>query len=390
MTLPTSESIPDNFNDLSPAQKRRIRHSLRGASESELKSLLLELQRRSTPAYEFFLLSLLGAILAGMALVINSPLLLAAAAICVPILTPMMGVAISPALRSLPFLLQSLASLLISIIFHFGFGALAGVVATEMGRPIWQNIPVVNYTHWIGWVVLLITALLAGFLFLRYEVNPRMAGVMISYLVFIPISSSGFLLAQSDNALWSELLLSGFTFLMAAIFVTTLIFLILGLFPKKTLGWLIFLIAPTAIVLMLVFGGGTITAALNQPDPVITEAPCPVVTCEADTEAPVCILPDLSTSTQAKIATSTPTLVKTATLTPIPTPAWGRVDSENGAVIREGPGFENPIVAYASDGDLLQILPETFLNGNTLWVKVIAEDQTEGWILASLLVTPQP
>ena len=141
MTLPTSESIPDNFNDLPPAQKRRIRHSLRGASESELKSLLLELQRRSTPAYEFFLLSLLGAILAGIALVIDSPLLLAAAAICVPILTPLMGVAISPALRRLPFLLQSLASLLISLIFHFGFGALAGVVATADGTTYMAKHP---------------------------------------------------------------------------------------------------------------------------------------------------------------------------------------------------------------------------------------------------------
>ena len=217
-----------------------------------------------------------------------------------------------------------------------------------------------------------------------------MAGVMISYLVFIPISSAGFLLVQAGSTNWTELLLSGFIFLTAAIFLTTLIFLILGLIPKKTLGWLIFLLAPIAIVLMLIFSGGTITPALKQPDPVITEAPCPVVTCEVDTEAPVCILPDLSTPTQGKIVTSTPTLVKTATPTPVPTPAWGRVDSENGAVIREGPGFENPIVAYASDGGLLQILPETVLNGNTLWVKVIAENQTVGWILASLLVTPQP
>jgi SH3-like domain-containing protein len=59
-------------------------------------------------------------------------------------------------------------------------------------------------------------------------------------------------------------------------------------------------------------------------------------------------------------------------------------------VIREGPGYDNPIVAYASDGSKIQMLDETFLNGTIEWVKVIANDGTVGWILKSLLIIPTP
>ncbi len=391
MTLPSSETIPDDFNNLPPAQKRRIRHSLRGASESELQSLLTELQRRSTPAFDFFLLSLAGALLAGFALIIDSPLLLAAAAICVPILTPLMGVTISPALRRIPFLLQSFASIFISLIFHFGFGALAGVISSALHRPQWNNVPLLDTTHWISWVVLVITAILAGFLFLRYEVNPRMAGVLISYLVFIPIASAGYLLTYAMDTQWMSLLLSSFTFLMAAIFISALTCLILGLPPKKSIGWLIFLISPIALALLLIFGGssGTLLAATTNEVKTI-ETPCPIVTCDLDAEVPICELPVFSTDTKATLPTLTPTPFRTKTPTPSPTPVWARVVSENGAVIREGPGFDNPIAAYASNGSLIQLLPESFLNGNVLWVKVIAQDLTVGWILGSLLITPQP
>jgi len=88
--------------------------------------------------------------------------------------------------------------------------------------------------------------------------------------------------------------------------------------------------------------------------------------------------------------TPLPIQTKTSAMTPTPTeaPIWVTVRAENGAVIREGPGFEYMIVNYAQDGSLIQMLPETSLSGSTLWVKVIGENAIEGWILYALLIIP--
>jgi len=392
MSLPSSETIPDDFNQLPPAQKRRIRHSLRSAGENEIKSLLFELKRRSTPGFDFFLLAILGAILMGVALLLESPILFVAAAICVPILTPLMGISISPSLRNLPFLLQSITSLLICVVLFFGFGSLAGSISQAINQSIGFQFPIYTQSNWIGWVVLIITAILAGFLMLRYEINPHLAGVLISYLVLIPIASAGFYLTSGNGESWMNLLLLGFTYLACAAFLIMLTFLILGLTPRKSIGWLVFLVAGAAMILLIIFSRGAKPPLAEIAIAPSISTPCPVATCSSDEEATVCLLPIVSTPTGKAPETQTPEPTLTSTTTPNPsaTPVLVTVRADSGAVIREGPGYDNPIAAYASDGSKIQMLDETFLNGTTEWVKVIANNGTVGWILKSLLIIPNP
>ena len=392
MSLPSSETIPDDFNQLPPAQKRRIRHSLRSAGESELQSLLLELKRRSTPGYDFFLLAILGALLMGVALLLGSPILFVAAAICVPILTPLMGISISPSLRNLPFLLQSFASLLICVVLYFGFGSLAGSIAQAVNQSANFQLPIYAQSNWIGWVVLIITAILAAILMLRYEIDAHLSGVLISFLVFTPIAAAGFYMTNGSGEPWGNLLLLGLTYLACSAFLIMLTFLILGLTPRKSIGWLIFLITGMAFILLLIFSGGVKPPLEEMKIEPVTSTPCPIATCSSDEEASVCLLPIVSTPTGKATETKTPepTLTSTVTLNPSPTPVLVTVRADTGAVIREGPGYDNPIVAYASDGSKIQMLDETFLNGTIEWVKVIANDGTVGWILKSLLIIPTP
>lgn len=392
MSLPSSESIPDDFNQLPPAQKRRIRHSLRSAGESEIQSLLLELKRRSTPGYDFFLLAILGAVLMGVALLLGSPILFVAAAICVPILTPLMGISISPSLRNIQFLLQSLASLLICVVLYFGFGSLAGFIAQAVKLSANFQLPIYTLSNWIGWVVLIITAILAAILMLRYEIDAHLPGVLIAFLVFTPIAAAGFYLTNSSGEPWGNLLLLGLTYLACAAFLIMLTLLILGLTPRKSIGWLIFLIAGITFILLLIFSRGAQQPLTEmQIEPCIS-TPCPVATCSPNEEASICQLPIVSTPTVKATETKTPEHTHTSTATPNPsaTPVLVTVRADTGAVIREGPGYDNLIVAYASDGSKIQMLDETFLNGTTEWVKVIANDGTVGWILKSLLIIPTP
>jgi hypothetical protein len=392
MSLPASETIPDDYSQLPPAQKRRIRHSLRSAGESEIQSLLLELKRRSTPGYDFFLLAILGAVLMGIALILGSPILFIAAAICVPILTPLMGISISPALRYLPFLLQSVASQLICVVLYFGFGSLAGFIARAVNQSANFQLPIYAQSNWIGWVVLVITAILAGILMLRYEINAHLPGILISFLVFTPIAAAGFFLTNGSGEPWGALLLLGLTYLACSAFLIMLTFLILGLTPRKSIGWLIFLVAGIAFILLLIFSRGAKPPLEDMKIQPSISTPCPVATCSTDTEESVCLLPIVSTPTVKATETQTPEPTLTSTVTPNPTatPVLVTVRADTGAVIREGPGYDYPIAAYASDGSQIQMLDETFLNGTIEWVKVIANDGTIGWILKSLLIIPIP
>ena len=104
------------------------------------------------------------------------------------------------------------------------------------------------------------------------------------------------------------------------------------------------------------------------------------------------VLQSTKTPEPSPTVTPQPEQTKTTTLTQTSTdaPVWATVRADTGAVIREGPGYEYLIVTYAQDGSLIQLLPETSLSGTTLWVKVIAENGNEGWILHALLIIPTP
>jgi len=387
MSLPSSETFPDDFNQLPPAQKRRIRRSIRSAGQGEVESFLKSLKKLSIPGYNFFLFALLGAFLGGIGLLLDSPIILVAAALCLPLLTPLMGIALSPTLNSIPFLLQSLASLLISVVCYFGFGTLAGYFSRVFQTPNTLQISAIIPGNWIGWVILVITAFLCSILFVRYETNPRFPGILLAYLIYLPLTFSGFQLTAVSGQDWQNTLLLGLTYLSVAVFIAILVFLILGLHPKRTLGWVIFLLSLTTSIFLLVGVDN------RYPLPQIESQTSAIIV--TPTAAPPTFTPESMTETKQN-AKPSPTLTplpiqtKTSAMTPTPTeaPIWVTVRAENGAVIREGPGFEYMIVNYAQDGSLIQMLPETSLSGSTLWVKVIGENAIEGWILYALLIIP--
>ncbi|MCJ7695075.1 MAG: SH3 domain-containing protein, partial [Anaerolineaceae bacterium] len=354
---------------------------------------LLSLKKLSIPGYNFFLFALLGAFLGGIGLLLDSPIILIAAALCIPLLTPLMGIALSPSLSSFPFLLQSLASLLISVVFYFGFGILAGFLSRIFQISNTLQISAIIPGNWVGWVILVVTAFLCSILFVRYEINPRIPGILLAYLIYLPLTFSGFQLAAGNGQGWQNALLLAITYLSVAIFITILVFLVLGLHPKRTLGWVIFLISLGASIFLIV------GVANRYPLPHFeSQPPADVAT---HPESPPTHTPEVTTEIAFQTSSTpelSPTLTprpeqtKTAAITQTSTeaPVWVTVRADNGAVIREGPGYEYLIVTYAQDGSLIQMLPETSLTGTTLWVKVIGENGIEGWILHALLIIPTP
>lgn len=386
MSLPTSESIPDDFNALSPAQKRRIRYAIKHASEIEVEVFLTELKRRATPALEFFLLAILGSLITAVGILLDSSLLLFAAAIASPFLTPLIGLALSPALKNISFLLKSLVSILICAAVYFLGGILAGLISRLLPLRNLTQLPLITSSNWITWMILIFACVLSAFFFVRHEDNPRLVGTLLVFLIMLPVSAAGIFLFMEDAPSWTSALHLAFMHLVTAVSIMSLVFLFLWLRPKNSIGWIIFLsFIVTALTLIIT----QITVAQPAPEALFTK-PLPTSTLTNTATSTNTPLPPTATYTNTSTRTLTPTYTATHTLTPTPTPIWVVVNAENGAVIREEPNLEAKWVASAQNGVMIRMLFETVQTGTQTWVKVIAADGTIGWMLSSLLLTTTP
>jgi hypothetical protein len=92
------------------------------------------------------------------------------------------------------------------------------------------------------------------------------------------------------------------------------------------------------------------------------------------------------TPTYTATATLTPTLTPTFTLTPTATPilATVRTDLPEGVRIRAEPGGET--TGFLANNTLVVLLPETAEKDGVVWVRLIAPDGRQGWIVQDLVV----
>lgn len=388
MSLPTSQSFPDDFNDLSPVQKRRIRQAPLQATQIERDSFFGELKRRTTPAFDYFLYILLGAAIMGFGILLDSPLILIVAAVATPFMTPLMGFTLAPALESLTLFFKSLASLLISLVIFFVGGTLAGFITRYLPQTTPTQLPNLISSNWITWIVLVIASVLVAIFMVRNEDNPRMAGVLLNYLIMLPMAVAGFYLSIGNTS-WLQTLILSVTHLGLSAMVAAIIFFFLGLPPRHASGWLLFLILLAISITLIVVNFSNrlqLTPDLSPTLPTHVSIKTPLSTSTATATVATLLPTDTATNPPTQTPTSTPT--STSTLTP--TPAWAQIRVDQGAVIRAEPSFEAPIVTSAQDGSLVRLLGETYQSGTSVWVKVVAEDGIEGWILRSLLITAIP
>jgi len=233
MSLPTSETTPDDFNDLPPAQKRRIRQSVKNANLTELRSFIAALKERSTPSFDFLLFTLLSAAFVVLAILIDSPLLLVVAAVSAPFLAPIIGVSIAPAIPSFPHFLRSLLSLLISLIIYLLAGALAGYLSNSFNLDKLSLTPRLFSAIWLEWLVLILTAVLTAILVIRRDENPRTVSAILSYLIFIPTSFSAYFFTTNQLDYWTPLIWSCLVKLFITVLIITLVFILFGLKPLR-------------------------------------------------------------------------------------------------------------------------------------------------------------
>ncbi len=395
MSLPSSERLPNDINDLPPARQRHIRRQPRSASLAERQILLDSLFKLTAPTPAFFLKAFLGALAVGGAIYLNDPTILIVALVILPFHTPLFGLALFPTTLKFKHLLHAFVSLLILLVLTSGTGAVAGLFHV-IPTPDRLNIYRFSGLYWLDLAILGISVLVSSLILLRQGQVPRGMGVLLAYTLLIPIAVAGFGLTSGQPQLWSGALFVSFIHLGIALVLAMLAFLILGFPPSKTLGWMLVI-----VTLMVTFA--LISASLNfsvhqagQSPPLSPSATVQAIssnTPEADaSEKPTLTEIIISEGFTPSWTPSTPTNTPppTQTATPEPTPFWGIVASTTGAVIRENPSFDSLVVAYANDGDLIEILDQETASDNSRWLQVRTEAGSTGWMLGSLVNTQTP
>ena len=396
MSLPESKPLPDDINDLPPARQRQIRRQPRSASPVERQILLASLMEMTVPKPSFFLFSLLGFITLISALYFDDPVILIVSAILYKFITPILGLSLVPATQKWNHGIKSLISLLILLFLTVSAGVLTGYLQKTIN---FDDIPINRFLtlSWLDLAIVSLVTFLGVLIFLREGKIPHLLGVILAYEILLPLAAGGFGFSLGAAQLWPASLLVGFTHLMLAILLAMLLFMIFGFGPKHIFGWLftfVFLVLTVALLLIGFFRMGKDVSTTMPPIP--RDIPSPTVSPSTTPKVKPSITITATALAQSKTPTlkpsftPSPTLTNTITNTPEPTTYFALVDVLNGAVIRESPTFDAPVIGYLNDGASVEILGEIQPEGSSMWYRVRTAAGETGWLLASLTNTQTP
>lgn len=399
MSLPSSERsepLPNDINELPPARQRHIRRQPRSASLAERQILLDSLLQLTAPKLNFFVFALLGAFSIAGAFYFDEPVMMILAVVLFPFLTPLFALSLLPTAQKYQHTLKSMVSLLIPFLLTITVGVLVGWLqkSTHFSRldiyhfsaPYWLDMTLVGVSVFFGALVLI-----------RQGRLPRLIGVLLAYEILVPLALAGFGFVIGDTRFWPNALLISLLHFGIGVVLAIFSFLILGFAPKRARGWLMVLIALalTLTLLAAVMHFPTLRNPLalsNPPTSTSTSMPSQTPSPEPNPSAtpvqPSATETSVVTHTPSQTATITPT--STLTGTPQPTTYPAVIDTITGAVLREIPDFEAPVVGYANDGESVEILEERSIDGGSRWFHVRTSRGEMGWVLGSLVITQTP
>lgn len=395
MTLPKTETIPDDPERLPPARRRRARRLLAPFDPDERSTYVDDLAYRTTSTFDFFLFSLASGIILSIALILDAPALLLLGALIAPFMGPVIGVALGTVVGSVKFFSRSAGGLLVGFLLAFGPAVLAGYLAGYLGYGSRSQAYLGAQFNWANLLLLLVTALIATAALANARNRPslmsaaRVASVGMAYQFLVPLSAAGYGLGLGAPNLFPDGLLVLAIHLTWTILFCSLALVVLGCRPLTLFGYT-FGGAVTLLGLVIIIGlgsaGAVFGAQVAPPTATLTATPT-VTQTPTQTTTPV---PPTATQTISPTATATITPVPSATLTATPVYALVRSGEGGGVMMRKEPGFAGtPITAFLN-GTLMVVLPETEEIDGYLWVRVRAPDGREGWMLQRLLVGATP
>jgi len=387
MSLHKSEPYPDDPEQLPPARRRRARRLLAPLNADERAAFLDEIAHRASPSFDFFLFSLASGIVLAAGLLLDVPALLVLGAVIAPLMAPVVGISLGTVIGSVRHFARSLVGMIIGSGLVFSAGLLAGLVTRSWLPPQFTQAYFHAQLSWSNFLVLALGACFTAASMLHEDLNPGLPSVALAYELYLPLVIAGFGLSSGMPHLWPDGLVVFAIHLAWSALLGALTLAILGFRPLTLFGYTLSgVVALLGVILLIgLSGAGAVVGgqiALPTLTPTTTYTITPTVT---RTLTPV---PPTLTSTPT--STYTPTTPPTETPTPSPTPLYARVLTADGrgAVLRSEPG--GVVLRSYFDGTLMQVLPGAVELNGVIWVRVVAPDGVEGWMVQSLLATATP
>ncbi len=353
--------------------------------------IIEELARRIVPSLDFYIFIFLSGLALVAALLFDAPAFYLLAVLVAPFMAPVVGLSLAAIVGSVQFFLRTTGGLFMGGAITFLAGMLAGLLA----RLFWPDLPyemALRMAHLSVPNLILLAGgdVLAVYLLVRSpKQKPMVASAALAYGLLLPLGVAGYGLASGRPGLWPDGLLVFAIYLAVAAITGTILLALMHFRPLNAFGYTLTTTLALLAAVAVIGGTGLGTAlqtrmALPMGPPTLTATPSKSPTA-SNTPSP---LPATPTPTRTLVPTRTATL----TVSPEPTPIYARISSSEGggAVVREKPAFNAPIVKSLLNGMLVEILPETRTAEGFAWVMVRVETGEEGWILRSLLTTATP
>lgn len=393
MNLPQSEQFPHDPDRLPPARRRRARRLLAPLEADERAAFLDELAHLTSPTFDFFLFSLLSGLVLSLGLLLDTPALILLGVLLAPFMAPAVGISFGVVTGSVRAFAQNFIGLLIGSLMVFAAGFLVGLITVVWHPNELSQMHLHAQISWPNFIVLAVGAILTSAAMVHRERSASLPSVALAYQLYIPLSVAGFGLSSGIPNLFPDGLVIFALHLSWAALLGALTFAILGFRPLTLFGYT--LSAAVALIgILIVIGisgaGAVLGAQVGLPTPVPSSTPTltPVPPTPTSTLTPV---PPSSTPTSTVTATLTPQ--PPPTLSPTPTPVYAYINASSGnppgAKIRTEPG--GTVIRSYLNNTLVIVFPDTVEQGGLIWAHVkIVEDNTEGWILQSLLLVATP
>ncbi len=386
MNLNPSEHLPDDPDRLPPARRRRARRLLAPMEADERAAFQDEVAHRTSPSFDFFMFSLASGAIIGIGLLLDVPALLLLGAVLAPLMAPAVGIALGTVTGSPRYFLRSLFGLWIGSMLAFLAGCAAGMVAVFWTPPALIQAHYHAQLSWSNFLVLGIAASFTAATMTHDQRNAAVPSVALAYTLYVPLVVAGFGLTSGVPHLWPDGLVVFAIHLAWGAVLGALTLALMGFRPITFFGYTLGGAVTLLGVLLLVGISSTGAAFGGQialPTPIPTVTPTLTLT-PTRTTTPV---PPTATFTPTE--TPTPTLTPTQTPTLTPTPLYALVSADNkGALLRAEPA--GTVLRSYFDGTLMEILPGVETLNGVVWVRVLAPDGLEGWMVQNLLATATP
>lgn len=393
MNLPQSEQFPNDPDRLPPARRRRARRLLAPLEADERAAFLDELAHLTSPTFDFFLFSLLSGLVLSLGFLLDTSALILLGALVAPFMAPAVGISFGTVTGSVRSFAQSFIGLLIGSLEVFAAGFLVGLITLVWNPSHLSQAHLHAQISWPNFIVLAVGTILTAAAMVHRERIASIYSVALAYQLYIPLAIAGFGLSSGVPNLFPDGLVIFALHLSWAALLGALTFAILGFRPLTLFGYTLGA-AVTLIGIIVVIGisgaGAILGARVGLPTPIPTSTPTltPIPPTLTPTLTPV---PPSPTPTSTVTATITPQ--PTPTLSPTPTPVYAYINATTGnppgAKIRTEPG--GTVIRSYLNNTLVIVYPDTVEQGGLIWAHVkIVEDNTEGWILQSLLLVATP